>query len=476
MKGLLVGLIVLFSGCGDWLDVNPRTEMKEEDMFQSEKGFQNVMNGVYLQMAAKELYGVNTGCYFQDLLAGYWNSISTSSREQYVMNYYYTYSSVENLIKTIWSQYYTCIANINDLLENLKKTDIHFSYGNKELLMGEAYGLRAFLHLEVLRLFGPVPTGATDATEAIPYVTELTRDPSLLLSLTYGEVKQHILDDLEEAEKYLKDDPFTLGSMVELEKTTTKLVEDDWQLYRQTHFNLYAVDALRARFYQWIGDKEQAAFYAMKVVEVMNPDGTVKFELANESNSYSGSRSNLVMKCEHLFALHCSNQQTLLEGVLNKKGTGTKLRLKQAWIKSIYENPEADCRAKTNRYFEVDGTSAYYLKFAATGSFTVMNMIPLIRVAEMYLILTESLPLAEAQTYFETYRQARGMDISVNFSSENGRRERVQKEYRKEFMGEGQMFFYYKRNNITSWTIPQKITVPANGLVVPKPEGQTMFE
>ena len=49
--------------------------------------------------------------------------------------------------------------------------------------MGEAYGLRAFLHLEVLRLFGPVPKEASDADIAIPYVTEFTKDPTRTVSL-----------------------------------------------------------------------------------------------------------------------------------------------------------------------------------------------------------------------------------------------------------------------------------------------------
>lgn len=50
---LLVGFLGLNCSCSDWLDVNPRTEMKEEDMYQSEKGFKNVMNGIYIQVASE---------------------------------------------------------------------------------------------------------------------------------------------------------------------------------------------------------------------------------------------------------------------------------------------------------------------------------------------------------------------------------------------------------------------------------------
>ena len=256
LKSLLAALLLLAYGCNDWLDVDPRTEIKESDIYTEETGFKNVMNGIYIQMASSSLYGRNMSFYFPDLLAQLWTP-SANTTAGYIANFTYTNSTVESVINTIWSKYYTCIAHVNDILENLKTTDITFSNGNKELLLGEAYGLRAFLHLELLRFFGPVPAEATDETEAIPYVTELTRDPNKLTSLTYSEVKRMILQDLDSAEVHLQNDPFTLGSMDDLNNPGGTTVDyapaDDWQYYRQTHFNRYAVDATRARYYQWIG-------------------------------------------------------------------------------------------------------------------------------------------------------------------------------------------------------------------------------
>lgn len=474
--GLIIGVLALNSSCNDWLDVNPRTEMKEKDMYQSEKGFKSVMNGIYIQLADEDLYGKNTSYYFPDLLAGYWYETSNST-ESYIMSYSYSQSDVEDVIEDIWSKYYTAIAHINDLLENLDKTEVNFTYGNKELLYGEAYGLRAFLHLEVLRLFGPVPTEASDAEIAIPYVTELTRDPSRLVSITYGEVKEKILADLDSAEIYLAEDPFTLATMEEINTPGDYTLDDDWQYYRQTHFNLYAVDATRARFYQWIGDKEQATFYAKKVVDVTNPDGTTKFALATNSTYTDAEEDAMVMKCEHIFAVNCSDLQDIINGVMiTSSSTRPDLYLRNSWISDVYEGAESDNRWKSGRYFQTDGSYAYYLKYYESGSIAATDMIPLIRVAEMYLILIENTDLTEAQAYFETFRQARGMDFSVSISSETQRQEQVEKEYRKDFWGEGQLFYYYKRQNKTSWSVPQTMTVPANGFVVPKPQGQTAFE
>lgn len=479
--GLLAGFLLLDAGCNDWLDVNPRTEMKEEDVYQNEKGFKNVMNGIYIQLASSSLYGKNTTYYVPDLLAGYWYKTSNTT-EDYIMSYAYGNKYVENVVKTIWSKYYTAIAHINDLLENLDKTDVNFTHGNKELLYGEAYGLRAFLHLDVLRLFGPVPAEASDEALAIPYVTELTRDPSKLVSVTYGEVKKHILEDLERAEEYLADDPFTKGSMYDFNNPGGNGVkytpDDDWHYYRQTHFNLYAVDATRARFYQWIGDKAQAETYARKVIDVKNTDETDKFTLTTNSSYTNADKGALVMASEHIFAVNCSDLQDIIKGVIVSSSTSSrpKLYLQNDWVATLYENSTSDNRNKSGRYFQTDGSYAYCLKYYESGTIAATDMVPLIRLAEMYLILIENADLTEAQEYFETFRQARSMDFVVAIGDEAARVNQVEKEYRKDFLGEGQLFYYYKRKNKTSWSVPQSVTVPANGFVVPKPQGQTAFE
>lgn len=397
-------MLTIGAGCGDWLDVEPRTELKGSIIYKSEEGFKDVMNGIYIQMAGPELYGVNTSFYFTDLLANLWY-VRTSQNQKIIdiAAYKYTNKAVEEEITAIWSKYYTVIAHINDLLENLAGSNVSFNYGNKELLLGEAYGLRAFLHLEVLRLFGPVPSLAADGDLAVPYVTELTRDPSRLISVSYGEVKKRIEADLDQAEKYLKDDPFQAGTMSDVASPNygNYTPNDSWHYYRQTHFNMYAVDAVRARFYQWIGNTDKAVACARKVVEARNPDDAgVKFVLANEANSYAESTTgNLVYKCEHIFALTCSNHQDMIQNMFVADVTvGATLYLRSTWPGTIYENDQSDVRNKANRYCEIDGQTAYFLKYNGNDVIRPANQIPLLRLAEMYLILIEDLPWSTART------------------------------------------------------------------------------
>lgn len=50
---VLVGLLTLLTSCESWFDVDPRTEIKEKDLFKNENGFFDALIGVYSIMARR---------------------------------------------------------------------------------------------------------------------------------------------------------------------------------------------------------------------------------------------------------------------------------------------------------------------------------------------------------------------------------------------------------------------------------------
>ncbi len=56
---VLAGLLTLLitSSCEDWFDVDPRTEIKENDLFKDESGYFDALVGVYSIMGRQALYG-----------------------------------------------------------------------------------------------------------------------------------------------------------------------------------------------------------------------------------------------------------------------------------------------------------------------------------------------------------------------------------------------------------------------------------
>lgn len=497
----LFAAALVVTSCGDWLDVNPRAQIKQSALYSTEEGFQSSLNGVYSAMGEAGMYGFAGTILLPESFAHHWTiPNSTSSNINRLSNFDYSNQSVEPVIEGMWIAYYNAIAQLNDLLANLEGPEVKFGASNRALLEGEARGLRAFIHFDLLRIFGPMPINANKSAIAIPYVTEMSVDPQKSVSLTYGEVLAKIEEDLNAAERILgAEDPLVFNSKEALDGTLTNAPisandgsvidgkTDQWHRLRQGRFNYYACLAARARFCQWTGDKTTATEYAKKVVEAKNPDGTPKFALATESE-YQDDKANLTMFCEQLFGLQLSRemQTTLKDKTFDV--VATLYSQLPSYLEECYENRENpdDIRFRRGRYWEekTEGsfTTNYFRKFTGneTISIPTNRRMPMIRLAEMYLIIIENLPVAEAQPWFSTFRIARAMGVATenSFASggEAGKIGRVEKEYRKDFFGEGQMYFFYKRLNYKTYTWPMAYNLPANAYAVPKPDSQTVFE
>lgn len=101
------------------------------------------------------------------------------------------------------------------------------------------------------------------------------------------------------------------------------------------------------------------------------------------------------------------------------------------------------------------------------------RLIPVMRLPEMYYIAAEAAPTAdEGLPYLNTVRTARGLPAlatSANLEAE------IMKEYRKEFYGEGQLWYYFKRKNTV--TIPDGVGNPMTEAkyIFPRPLAEIEF-
>jgi hypothetical protein len=70
----------------------------------------------------------------------------------------------------------------------------------------------------------------------------------------------------------------------------------------------------------------------------------------------------------------------------------------------------------------------------------------MLRLSEMYLIAIEtSTSLDEVQSLYKTYMTSCEYTLYTPFASLEDAKKEMVNEYRREFYGEGQMFFTYKR-------------------------------
>ena len=145
--------VVALSSCEDWLDVNPKSQIKEEDQFSREGGYKDELTGVYTAMSSKSMYGLNMGIGFTEVLSHSYD-VDANGSWRYANDFDYTNSNVESVISSIWSSTYNCIANLNLVIKNIDQADsTKFSDNTYYTYRGEAYGLRAFLHFDLMRLF-----------------------------------------------------------------------------------------------------------------------------------------------------------------------------------------------------------------------------------------------------------------------------------------------------------------------------------
>ena len=135
---------------------------------------------------------------------------------------------------------------------------------------------------------------------------------------------------------------------------------------------------------------------------------------------------------------------------------------------SIYEvdGLELDVRCKPEQWFTVpSGSQTEYVIKYATG-----HQIPLLKLSEMYLIAAEA---SGDISYLETLRSYRGY-ANRPLPAGADLQEELQKEYQKEFIAEGQLFYYYKRQNLSSIPFTAQ-TMNRDTYMFPVPDNELEF-
>ena len=437
MKKILYSVLILLgmglSSCNDWLDVAPETEKDKEDIFSKEEGYKQVLTGAYIRLKKSNLYGKEMVCGTVEKLAQHWN---TSSKDPFV-NYDYRNMSVESAVANLYNNLYKAAADVNGLLETIDANEGVFKENHYELVKAEALAVRAFVHFDVLRLFGPMPNNIP-SDPILPYVTEVKNTPNTKIS--YKEFVSSLLKDLDEAELLFKDnDPICKNSLKKLNQLPAG--SDRFWGYRQMRMNYYAVCAMKARLYLWNGDKAEALKYAKIVMDAKDPDGNAMYRLGNSDDC---ARKDLTFSTEHIFNLNIHDMATTL-------GTGKTFEKDQKELTSrLYKNQNpTDIRFKHMWVSEKESywvNHFYHTKYVQDDKMPEMskNALPMIRLYEMYLIAMECSPLSVAEDLYKSMSVARDIE-PVKIESEEDLRELLILEYNKEFYGEGQAFYAYKR-------------------------------
>lgn len=443
---LLCGASVL-AGCSGFLDVNPKGETFDNDMFTTASGYEDAIYGIYSEAANGEY-----------LYAGYLQWVPEAMCQNISCENDYKLANMQNqeweenagpkdLIKDIWTGAYKCINHINNLIDHVEAGgEEEFEYSR--LYKGEMLAMRALLHFELLRLICPPAWAPAELKQAVlPYVRKYSFDITPFSSL--DEAYALILQDLKEAERCLEADK-------ELVAAVRDNVAGGFTSCRTTHLNLYAVQALIARVLWNYGKLDEAAAYAEKVIS------SGKFSFRPVS-AFVQPDNGVFDRNETIFGLYSLRFNMLNFNKYSPLDPArSTYRLATDW-KQLYEQdaPASGSDYRLNAWFN-DFALVKLVNQAFYGSHSDHSYtgpsIPgpsLLRLPEMYFIVAEAnldTQPEKARAFFDQVISSRGLETLAHQGAQLTR-ERLFRERRKEFYGEGFSWYEMKREGMDVRTV-----------------------
>ena len=515
MKKILYILSVIFlaSSC-NWLEITPENAIDEDDLFTTGYGFRNALNGVYLKIGSRDLYGENLSWGFLSAAAQEYltdNSQQGSYTPQLckdAADFVYNSTYTQSVIQSIWETQYSVIANINKIIEHVDNLSASaFAYGEDErnLIKAEAYALRAMLHFDLLRLFAPAPSTKPSGTY-IPYRDKFT--PELGEKLTVSAFIEKCLKDISVAEPLLKsfDTEFhpqamstsmstgSSGSWSSHYRFDSRMYIDEmgeffW--YRGWRINYMALLAIKARicFYAGSAYYKNAQTAAGLVYNTYFKEKSWVGFTSTEDISATSDKRSYKMSDDVLFAAYYKNLATEYDALLY--GNDNTVRYPLVNVNDLFNSDITGGYSDLRYEYIIKGTNslnkAYYTGKYSTSSDsyreTVENpMIPMIRLSEVCYMLAEialeSNDITGAIQYLTDVRNARGAYRTISATTKDKVQEEIILDMRKDLMAEGQLFFMYKRLNmdkVINSSNPSFYRNMQDGYVLPIPTSESPF-
>ncbi|MDF2474707.1 MAG: RagB/SusD family nutrient uptake outer membrane protein [Sphingobacterium sp.] len=253
---------VFFSSCSSFLDVEPRTSISGDQVINDETSAKAALNGVYA--ALRNYYSIN----YQSIAYLSGDNIEWTGSQSQIQEFINHKVNAENAtLASAWNGIYKSIDRANNVIRDLTNYDKqNMSDVVKQNILGQAYAIRALNYFDLVRVWGGVPI-VTVPTAKIGENMGIARSSS-------DQVYARVLEDLNTAEGLLSN-------------TTDR-----------TAFTKKTVLALKARYYLYRQDWQQAIQYANRLLSDQD------YELLNPY--YSFFKNDLTETKESIFELFYS--------------------------------------------------------------------------------------------------------------------------------------------------------------------------
>lgn len=426
MKKLLYIIVLacfLGSCTDDFLDKQPTNYSTQKQLLSTSQGVASALIGCYSDFQSYTYYGRN----FVIIGDVYADNAKLSSQNTGNFSSFYNYSVTadDEDLSAFWSTAYRIIHNANNIIavcEDSTRDDI------SESVHGEALAIRSLAYFDLLRMFA---NKSSFSNEGIPIAVDTIPYPERTAVRT---VYAQIIKDLKSAEELLENADVT-----------------------PFRFNKYSVEALLVLVYmsdnQWTN--------AIKVAENLIASNQYSLLTAEDYiASWSQESSS-----ESIFSIAMSSTDNpgtnSIGHMLSPDGYGGVVPTED--LLSLYS--DSDIRTQ----FFNTRSETYFNKYPGREGLGIDN-VPVIRLSEIYFILSEcymlkmmqSTDATEQQQYYEKAlalmeQLTKRVDAScvLDNLSPTDLYMKIYEEYRKEFAFEGKRFFQLKRS-VYSFPIERK--------------------
>lgn len=413
---LLAAVSLSFTSCKKFLDREPIAQITPDNIFNSQQGALSAVMGMYRTQLGANSYGQSL-IIVPEFSARHVNHVS--SFPEYVDFKTNTIRIDNPWVQNIWTAGYAAINAANNIVVKVAAMpETAIATDKRQQFIREAQFIRALTYFNLVRAFGDVPLILTPTGE---------NDNLKVPRNTVAEVYAKIIADLTEASKL----PNAYANIAETKGRVTG----------------NAAKALLAKVYLYNGrvtnTYAEAARLAKDVIATSGASMPVDF----------GSVWTTKNTSESIFELQFDAQATNPLATVSNPNASALFYAEGKSIADLYE--AGDKRRDFTVYQNTAADPRFYI-----GKYRIFNPaiqnVPLIRIAEIYLIHAEAqarLDGAVSAASYDSYKKVRDRagittpDIST-FTTLASFITAVQKEKRKEMMFEGEAWFDYCRTGL----------------------------
>ncbi|MDE5416729.1 RagB/SusD family nutrient uptake outer membrane protein [Labilibaculum sp. DW002] len=458
MKKILYTLFILaitLMACDDKLELTPTSSLTFNGFWESEEAVNAAHSGVYSAFRGYSYTMWQMGELRSDIWGG--KTFESPSNEWVIEHTI----DVENVPWSNWSGFYSLIHKLNDFIANAPNVEF-LDDTKKQHMLGEAYGMRAYVYFTMLKVWGGVPLSTLPQTTLKIDELSKARDTE---EAVMAQVKADLAASLE---KFGSDDSYFNGKRVYWSENATQTLKGEVFIWSGTHMGGGNADYTIAKTaLTSIANADLLNNYAdiFNFENKNNEELIFAFDYAIDeaSNFYSlfTSRTtellgkydqNGLLVQDYLESTNAANRYGVSESILLKMNDPQDTRRNATFV-LLYTAAPAD-----PVYVESDPAySASYLnKFMGmvdAGSRNYVSDIPLYRYADVLLLLAEAKnllgedPSSEINRIIERAYGSNYVEAIHNYtnSTKEANIQKILDERLKEFIGEGKRWWDLRR-------------------------------